>query len=127
MRWRQRLGLILRSLFLRNRVEAELDQEFAFHLERQTQENIRAGLAPADAERAARRSLDGIAQQKELCRETRGTRVIENFLRDLRYALRAFARSPGFSTIVILTLAVGIGANTAIFSLLDRKSTRLNS
>jgi putative ABC transport system permease protein len=109
----------LRSLFLRNRVEAELDQEFAFHLERQTQENIRAGLAPAEAERAARRSLDGIAQQKELCRETRGTRVIENFLRDLRYALRAFARSPGFSTIVILTLAVGIGANTAIFSLLD--------
>src|SRR5271163_2934715 len=100
MRWQKRVRLILRSLLFRNRVEAELDEEFEFHLARQTQENIAAGLTPSEAQRAAQRALEGIAQQKELCRGTRGTLFVENVFRDLRYALRVFAKNPGFSTVV---------------------------
>jgi hypothetical protein len=118
MRWPKRVRLILRSLLLGNRVEAELDEEFQFHLEREIQKNIAAGLTSSEAQRKARRDLE-VEQQKELCREMRGTLFIENFFRDIRYAVRTFAQSPGFSVIVILTLALGIGANTVIFSLVD--------
>ena len=119
MRWSKRIHLILRSLFLRNRVEPELNEEIQFHLDQQRQENIAAGLTPDEAERAAHRSIQGVEQQKEICREMRGTLFVENLFRDVRYALRVLAHSPGISTIIIFTLALGIGANTAIFSLVD--------
>ena len=124
MRWHKRIRLVLRSLLLRSRVEAELEEEFQFHLQQQTQENIASGLTPSEAQRAARQELQGIEQQKELCRDTRGTLLLENLLRDLGYALRVLSHSPGFSLIVIITLALGIGANTAIFSLIDATMLR---
>ena len=119
MRWHKRVRLVLRSLLLRSRIEAELDEEFQFHLQQQIQANVAAGLTPSEAQRAAHRALEGMEQQKELCRDMRGSLLIENLFRDIGYALRVFSNRPGFSFIVIITLALGIGANTAIFSLVD--------
>ncbi|HZU27629.1 MAG TPA: ABC transporter permease [Bryobacteraceae bacterium] len=111
--------LRLRSLLRRNRVERELDRELQFHLERQTAENISRGMPPAEALRAALRSLGGFTQIEEECRDMRRTNLLENFLNDLRYTLRALGRSPGFTAIIVLTLALSIGANSAIFSVID--------
>ena len=119
MRWLKRIHLLSRSLFLRKRVEAELDEELQFHMERQLQESLATGLKPPEARRIARRSLSGVEQQKELCREARGTLFLENLFRDLKYALRIFAHNPGFAVVVVVTLTLGIGANTAIFSLVE--------
>ena len=119
MRWRKQVRLRLRSLFFRSRVERELQEEFEFHLERQVEANLAAGLPPREARNAAWRALEGIDQQKELCRDMRRTNFIDNFLKDIRYASRTLRHSPGFSAAVILTLALGIGANSAIFSLID--------
>ncbi len=119
MRWHKRISLVLRSLLLRRRVEAELDEELQFHLQQQIQQNMAAGLTPGEAQRAARQTFQGIEQQKELCRDLRGALPIENLLRDVGYALRVLSHNPSFSLVVITTLALGIGANTAIFSLVD--------
>jgi predicted permease len=119
MRWQKRIQLVLRSLLLRKRVEAELDEELRFHLDRQMEEGMAAGLTRAEAQQVARRALPGIEQQKELCREARGTLFLENLFRDVTYALRAFSHSPGFALVVVITLALSIGANTAIFSLIE--------
>lgn len=124
MRWHKRFHLMSRSLLLRSRVEAELNEEFQFHLQQQIQQNIAAGLTPSEAQRAARQALGGVERQKELCRDTRGTLLIENLLRDIWYALRVLSHSLGFSLVVIITLALGIGANTAIFSLVDATMLR---
>lgn len=124
MRSCKRVRLTLRSLLLRRHVEAELEEELQYHLGRQIRENIAAGLTEHEAERLARVALHGIEQQKELCREARTTRFVEDLFQDIRYALRVFSRSAGFSLIIITTLALGIGANTAIFSLLDATMLR---
>jgi len=112
------LSLRFRSLFHRDQVEQELDEELQDHIDRQTAENVRLGMAPATARAAALRALGNIAYRKEEVRDTRGMRWIEDLLSDMHFAIRSLRRSRGFSIAVVLTLALGIGANTAMFTLL---------
>ncbi len=113
------LALRLRSLFGRTRVERELDRELSFHLDQQVEENIAHGMSPGDAYAAAKRSLGGLAQIQEECRDMRRTNYIETVWNDLRYAVRTLARTPGFTAVIVLTLALSIGANSAIFSVIQ--------
>ncbi|HET9985722.1 MAG TPA: ABC transporter permease [Longimicrobiales bacterium] len=117
-RWPRIVSLRFRSLFRRSDVERELEEELEYHVEQQTAENIRQGMEPDAARRAAVRALGGIDLRKEQVRDTRGTRFVEELLRDVMFALRSLRRAPGFTTTVVLTLALGIGANTAMFTLL---------
>ncbi|MEP7384791.1 MAG: ABC transporter permease, partial [Gemmatimonadota bacterium] len=117
-RWPSILALRLRSLFHRHDVERELDEELQYHIEAQTAEYIRSGMSPAAARTAALRALGGIEYQKEQARDTRGTRPLEEMWSDLIVAVRRLRRAPGFALAVILTLALGIGANTAMFTML---------
>ena len=110
--------LRFRSLFRRADVERDLDDELGYHIEQQTAENVRQGMSPKDARRSALRAMGGIAYRKEQVRDTRGTRWLEEFAGDVRFAVRGLRRTRGFSGAVILTLALGIGANTAMFTLL---------
>jgi predicted permease len=118
-RWLRTIPLRIHSLFRRQRLESELDQELQFHLERKTEALVASGFAPDEARRTALRGMDGIERSKEECRDARRVRFLEDFAEDIRFSLRMLRKTPAFTATAILTLALGIGANSAIFSVIN--------
>src|SRR3984885_4601539 len=114
--WFYSLPVRLRSFLHPNQADQELKEELREHLEQQIKENVAKGMSPEEARYAALRTLGGITQIEQQCRDARGGNVIEDFFQDLRYGFRQLVRSPGFSALAILCLTLGIGANAAVFS-----------
>ena len=118
-RWIYKLPLRLRSLFRRRRVEQELDEEFQFHLDRQIEAFVAGGMDLREARFAALRAMGGVDQHKEAARDARRMGFVDTLAQDCRYAVRTLQRSTGFTAVAVLTLAIGIGGITTIFSVIN--------
>ena len=125
MRWFYKLPLRFRSLLTRGRVEQELTDELRYHLDKLIEVKAARGMTAEEARYAALRELGGVEQLKEECRDMRRVNYIENLLQDVRYGLHQLRCNPGFAAVALLSLALGIGANTAIFQLLDAVRLRM--
>ena len=119
MRWIRVLRLRLRSLLRARQVEQELDEELGHHMQRQIEAHLAAGMSPEEARRTALLEFGGIEQRKEECRDARGLVFVEGVWQDLGYALRTLTKSRAFTTVAVLSIGLGIGANTAIFTFVN--------
>jgi len=115
----ERLLLILRAVFQSKRADRELDEELQYHLDMQVQEGLKRGLTPQQAQTAAKRALGAITQRKEEIREARPLHSLDGLWADIKYGLRGIRRNPGISTLIVLIMALGIGATTTVFGWID--------
>jgi hypothetical protein len=120
MRYFRIFVLRLKTLFQRSKVNSELKSELEDYLAQETAANLRSGMSPEDASYAAKRALGSFALYEEECRDKRSTDLLDNFVRDMQYAFRVLGRSPLFAAVAIVTLGLGIGANTAVFTLVNK-------
>src|SRR5438034_5937605 len=117
--WLYTIPLRLRSLFRWAQADQELDDELGDHLERKTEEYVAKGMAPEEARRRARLDLGSVEKVKEESRDARSVNWIQDFVQDLHYGVRAVRKSSGFASVAILTLGLGIGASTSVFSVIN--------
>ncbi|MFC1791894.1 permease prefix domain 1-containing protein, partial [Gemmatimonadota bacterium] len=119
MHWIRRVVWRLEVLFLKGRAEAELEEELRYHLDEEVRANLKEGLSPREARRKAMADFGGVERTKEQVRDARGARGLDDFVQDIRLTARRLLRSPGFTAVAVLILALGIGATVAMFSVLD--------